>query len=62
MTKGLFAHTIATILCILSIMYIVQDKELSIEGRVGVIVFIIFVNIIASMICDLNDWYEEKIK
>lgn len=62
MTKGLFAHTIATMLCILSIMYIVQDKELSIEGRCGVVFFILFGNILTAMICDTNHWNKEKIK
>ena len=62
MTKGLFAHTIATMLCIISIMYIVQDKEISIEGRGGVVFFILFANILTAMICDCNNWYKEKIK
>jgi hypothetical protein len=62
MTKGLLAHTIATMFCILSIMYIVQDKELSIEDRGGVVFFILFGNILTAMICATNNWYEEKIK
>lgn len=61
MNKGIFAHIISSMIYSLLILYITRDIETTLGARIIVVMFFLFFNIITAAICDLNDWYKEKI-
>lgn len=61
MNKGLFAHIVATMLIIVSTIFILQDTQTKIEDRVLIVFIVLVSNIITSMISYANDWYGQKI-
>lgn len=61
MNKGLFAHIVATIIGIVSAMYIIQEELLDMAQRVGVVALLLTINIFTSMAASTYDWYDQKL-
>ncbi len=54
MNKGLFTHTIATIVYILCVLYVVGEEETTLLERLVILMFFIISQMLAAMISDLN--------
>jgi len=61
MNKGVFAHIITTVIYITLASYVIGDAETNAAGRFYIVSVLIAFNFITAFICDMNDWYKEKI-
>ena len=61
MYKGVLAHIITTVIYITLASYIIGDTKTNVKGRFYIVVVLIAFNFITAVICDVHDWYKEKI-
>lgn len=61
MNKGLFLHLMVSLIYALLCCYIVQDFDTDIIDRMGIVMFLIIINLFTGILCDSNDFYKQKI-
>jgi len=62
MNKGLFIHLIVTGLTIIAWLFVVLDEPVTMDARLFLILLLFVTNLITAASCDMNKFYNQKIK